>query len=219
MHAGTGVMIVENEAIVALDLQDQLSAMGFEVTGIARTAAESLRAASASRPNLVKMDVNLADGADGIEAASALRASFNIPVIILTAFTDPATLNRANTSEAYGYLVKPFNPHELQAAIRMALFRHAAETERQRLTSELMETQARLKSELAAAAAYVISLVPPRIAAPVWIDWRFLPSGKLGGDCLGYHSLDPHRLAFYILDVSGHGIGPAMLAVSLMNIL
>ncbi len=212
-------MIVEDEAIVALDLEGQLTGLGFEVIALAHSGEESLRIAAGGRPDLILMDISLAGAMDGIQAASQLRASFNIPVIFLTALTDPATLERAKTSEPYGYLVKPFDPRELRAAIEMALFKHAAEQERQTLVSELLETQDRLKAELAAAAKYVASLLPPPMTKPVSIDWRFLPSGHLGGDCLGYHHLDDNRIAFYLLDVSGHGIGAAMISVSLFNIL
>jgi sigma-B regulation protein RsbU (phosphoserine phosphatase) len=84
---------------------------------------------------------------------------------------------------------------------------------------ELLNTQKRLSKELEAAAMYVKSLIPRPVQEPVSIDWRFLPSDELGGDCLGYHFMDGGRLAFYVLDVCGHGVGAAMLAVTLMTIL
>jgi len=85
--------------------------------------------------------------------------------------------------------------------------------------SELLKTQKRLKEELEAAARYVESLLPAPIEAPVRIDWRFLPSDELGGDCLGYNQLKGGQLAFYVLDVCGHGVGAAMLSVMLLSIL
>jgi sigma-B regulation protein RsbU (phosphoserine phosphatase) len=84
---------------------------------------------------------------------------------------------------------------------------------------KLLQTQQRLQEELAAAANYVLSLIPPPLTEPVLIDWRFLPSEELGGDCLGYHFLGENKLAVYVLDICGHGVGAALLSVVLLNLL
>jgi len=81
------------------------------------------------------------------------------------------------------------------------------------------QTQARLAAELAEAAAYVASLLPARLESPVRSEWVFIPSRLLGGDAFGYHWLDRHRLAIYLLDVCGHGVGAALLSVSVTNVL
>ncbi|MFL6513976.1 MAG: PP2C family protein-serine/threonine phosphatase [Chthoniobacterales bacterium] len=83
----------------------------------------------------------------------------------------------------------------------------------------LLKTQQRLQEELAAAANYVLSLIPPPLTEPVAIDWRFLPSEELGGDCLGYHFLGENKIAVYLLDICGHGVGAALLSVVLLNLL
>ncbi len=83
----------------------------------------------------------------------------------------------------------------------------------------LLKTQERLHEELAAAANYVRALIPPPLTEPVTLDWRYLPSDELGGDCLGYHFLDENKLAVYVLDVSGHGVGAALLSVVLLDAL
>ena len=83
----------------------------------------------------------------------------------------------------------------------------------------LLKTQERLHEELAAAANYVRSLIPPPLTEPVTLDWRYLPSEELGGDCLGYHFLGENKLAVYVLDVSGHGVGAALLSVVLLDVL
>jgi len=72
---------------------------------------------------------------------------------------------------------------------------------------------------VATAARYVKSLLPERLKGPVAIDWKFVPSAQLGGDMFGYHWLDPDHLALYLLDVSGHGVGSSLLAVSAANVL
>ncbi|MGE5358122.1 MAG: SpoIIE family protein phosphatase [Bacteroidales bacterium] len=81
------------------------------------------------------------------------------------------------------------------------------------------QSEARLAAELAEAAGYVTSLLPARMDSPVRSDWVFIPSRLLGGDAFGYHWLDDHRLAIYLLDVCGHGVGAALLSISVMNLL
>jgi len=85
--------------------------------------------------------------------------------------------------------------------------------------AELLKTRERLQSELQEAARYLRSLLPAPMAEPIKVDWRFVPSDELGGDCLGYQTLPGGQLAFYIVDVCGHGVGAAMLSVALLNIL
>ncbi|HEX8311051.1 MAG TPA: SpoIIE family protein phosphatase [Chthoniobacteraceae bacterium] len=85
--------------------------------------------------------------------------------------------------------------------------------------TELLATQERLQEELHAAATYLCSLLPTPIREPLAVDWRYLPSEELGGDCLGYHFLSETRIAVYVLDVCGHGVGAALLAVVLLNVL
>ena len=82
---------------------------------------------------------------------------------------------------------------------------------------ELLKTQKHLWAELSAAAKYVASLIPSPMEAPVSIDWKFIPSAELGGDCIGYHYLDENRVALYLLDVCGHGVGAALLSVALLS--
>lgn len=87
------------------------------------------------------------------------------------------------------------------------------------MQEELLKTQRRLQAELSEAAKYVRSLMPPPLRDPVAIDWRYVPSMELGGDGLGYDFLDESKIALYVLDVSGHGVGPALLSVVLLDLL
>jgi sigma-B regulation protein RsbU (phosphoserine phosphatase) len=95
----------------------------------------------------------------------------------------------------------------------------ALQTELLATQSELIKAQERLHADIAEAAKYVRSLLPKAIRKPLGINWRFLPSAVLGGDCFGYHHLDSGRLAFYLLDVCGHGVGAALLSVTLLRVL
>ncbi len=87
------------------------------------------------------------------------------------------------------------------------------------MVDELSRTQKELSKEIYEAGIFVQSILPDPIDSDIKIDWRFLPSRDLGGDAFGYHSLSSSHLAIYLIDVSGHGVGPALLSVSVINIL
>lgn len=124
-----GVLVVEDEAIVAKDIASILKAMNYHVTGIAGTGEEAIRLASTTQPDVVLMDIMLPNGMDGIEAASRIQTKLGIPIVFLTAHADEATLTRAKATAPYGYLIKPFVERELEVALETA--RHRASMERQ----------------------------------------------------------------------------------------
>ncbi len=138
------ILIVEDEAVTAADLHDELTAKGYEVVGIADTANGALRLAEDEKPDLVLMDINLAGSGDGVLAASSLRG-LGIPVIFLTAHYDDAILSRAKLASPVGYITKPFEPHQLPVAIEIGIARHRSDTERMRLVRELEEERAHVK--------------------------------------------------------------------------
>jgi diguanylate cyclase (GGDEF)-like protein/PAS domain S-box-containing protein len=118
------ILIVEDEGIVALDLQDQLQFMGYQVVGIADTAKDALKMAAKESPNLVLMDIVIKGERDGIDIARQIHDLFDIPVVFLTAYADEKTLARAKLSHPYGYIIKPFNAKMIHSNIEMALHRH-----------------------------------------------------------------------------------------------
>jgi len=142
------ILIVEDEAVSAADLHDELIAQGYEVTGIADTAADAFRLAEEGGPDLVLMDINLEEPADGIHAALALR-SIGIPVISLTAHYDERTLDRAKRAKPVGFIAKPFKPHDLPIAIEIGIARHRSEAELARLGRELAEARDLLQDHAA----------------------------------------------------------------------
>ena len=123
------ILIVEDEQLLALDLQKKLEKMGFVVTGIADTGELALSQAEETHPHLVLMDIVIAGDLDGIETAKLVRQRFNIPVIYLTAFNDEETNQRAKLSEPFAYLSKPFNERELKFIIETAIYKHNLERE------------------------------------------------------------------------------------------
>ena len=147
------VMIVEDERIVAEAIQLSLEREGFEVVANVGTGEDALQAVASADPALVLMDISLSgDGdMDGIEAAAAIRTEFSKPVVFLTAFSDPKTLERAKQAHPYGFLVKPFHERDLAPAIEIAVFKHGVEQEREGLLKDLQEAKdeiARLRGML-----------------------------------------------------------------------
>lgn len=125
--AGEKIVVVEDERVVARDIEKRLVKLGYSVPAIAGSAEEALQKVAEHLPDLVLMDVQLRSETDGIETAEAIRVNFGIPVIYLTAFADETTLQRAKVTEPFGYIIKPFDERELHVAIEVALRRRLAE--------------------------------------------------------------------------------------------
>ena len=121
------IMLVEDEMIVAMDVRQRLEALGYEVVAHATSGEDAVRYAGDTCPNLILMDIRIRGETDGIEAAARIRETQDIPVIYLTAYADEATLSRARVTEAFGYLMKPFEDRELRSAIEIALYKHNME--------------------------------------------------------------------------------------------
>lgn len=123
----TTVLVVEDEAIVAHDLQQTLEYLGYEVLTIVASGEEAIQEAAQLQPDLALMDIVLQTDMDGIETAAQIRQRFDIPVIFVTAFADDEVLERAKITEPFGYIVKPFDEKELHVNIQMALYKHEME--------------------------------------------------------------------------------------------
>jgi len=123
----TQVLIVEDEAIMAMTLERKLQKLGYGVSAKVGSGEEAIQTAVQNRPDLVLMDIKLNGHIDGIETAEQLRSRFDIPIVYLTAYTDNSTLQRAKITEPFGYLLKPFHERELQAIVETALYKHQME--------------------------------------------------------------------------------------------
>jgi CheY-like chemotaxis protein len=119
-QVATDVLIIEDEPIIALDLESLLESLGHRVTGVARTEKEALRLAQAKRPGLVLADIQLADGSSGIDAVNAMLSNFEVPVIFITAF--PERLLTGEKPEPAFLITKPFVPEMVKAVVSQALF-------------------------------------------------------------------------------------------------
>jgi PAS domain S-box-containing protein len=127
------ILVVEDEAIVSMEIEERLTAMGYRMAGTTASGEQALELARQERPDLVLMDIRLQGIMDGITVAEDLRQQLHLPVIFLTAYSEEATLERAKLAEPYGYLIKPFDDRELKSAIEIALYKHQAEEEMRRL--------------------------------------------------------------------------------------
>ena len=175
---GMDVLVVEDEALVAEELQERLTRLGYRVVGVHDTAERALVATDALQPDLVLMDIRLKGRMDGIEAASHIYQQHQIPVIYLTAHSDQSTRQRAMATAPFGYVLKPFQERDLLVAIEVATHRHVQE---QRVTASERHNTA----TLAAIADGVIATdVDGRVTfmnpvAETLTGWRFADAQHL----------------------------------------
>jgi diguanylate cyclase (GGDEF)-like protein/PAS domain S-box-containing protein len=121
------ILIVEDESVVAKDIELRLKSLGYKISGISSSGMDAVEKALATRPDLILMDIMLKNGVDGISAAEKIREVYNVPVIYITAFGDKETLSRAKITEPYGFILKPFDERELQINVEIALYKHQIE--------------------------------------------------------------------------------------------
>ncbi len=122
------VLIVEDEAIVALDIKNRLEHLGY-IPMIASSGEDAIKMSAETRPDLVLMDIMLGGKMDGIEAAVQIHKHIDIPIVYLTAYADEKTLSRAKITKPFGYILKPFEERELQCVIEIAIYNHHLERE------------------------------------------------------------------------------------------
>ncbi len=124
---GARIAICEDERIIALNIEGFLSRNGYQVFGVYEAAEDLLAALEADQPDLALMDIHLQGKMDGIEAAAVLNEGYGIPVILLTAYADAPTIERAKLSQPFGYVLKPYDDRELRTAIEIGAYRSVME--------------------------------------------------------------------------------------------
>ncbi|MDH7574852.1 MAG: HD domain-containing protein [Candidatus Saccharicenans sp.] len=117
------ILIVEDENLVARDLQNMVRLLGYEVTGVVQTGEEVIASINRKKPDLVLMDIVLKGNLDGISVAAVTWEEYGIPVVYITSFADDLTFERAKLTEPFGYLIKPFEERELELTIETALYK------------------------------------------------------------------------------------------------
>ena len=123
------VLVVEDEFVTGSEIQARLQDLGYDVPEVVDTGKDAIAMVEELHPRVVIMDITLKGEMNGIEAAEKIRKQFGIPVIYLTAHSDDATVEKAVTTEPFGYLIKPLEERALQTAIRMALYKHTLDRE------------------------------------------------------------------------------------------
>jgi sigma-B regulation protein RsbU (phosphoserine phosphatase) len=215
------VLLIDDQRIVGESIRRML----LDIPGLeyrfCSVPTAALAEAEAFEPTVVLQDL-IMPGVDGIEMVRAFRqhpATALTPLIVLSSKEEPTTKAEAFAAGANDYLVKLPDKLELVARIRYHSAAYINRLERDEAFAALETQQRIIAQELAEAANYVQSLLPGAMppGSPVPSDWRFITSSSLGGDSFGYHWLSPHQLAIYLLDVCGHGVGAALLSVSVIN--
>ena len=172
------IMVVEDEALVAMDIEERLIAMSYGLAGRAASGDEAVELARRERPDLVLMDIRLQGEMDGIAAAIRIQENRPVPVIFLTAYSEDETLERAKLAEPFGFLLKPFDDRELKSAIEIALYKHRAEDEIRRLNrlytvlSQVNQAIARIGSREELLPAICRLMVERGGIDYAWIGWR-----------------------------------------------
>jgi PAS domain S-box-containing protein len=121
------IFIVEDETIIAIDIETRLIALGYNVIGSAKSGEEVLSFVEDKQPDLILMDINLGGKIDGVEAASIIRQKYDIPIVYLTAYADEKTIGRAKLTQPYGYIIKPFDGLAVRSTIETALYKYKTE--------------------------------------------------------------------------------------------
>ncbi len=132
------IIVVEDEGIVAMDIEDRANNLGYSVVGIASSGEEAIAMTEKTHPDLILMDIKIKGPMNGIGTSEKIRERFNIPVVYLTAYADGDTVRRAKVTKPFGYLIKPFDDRELHSTIEIALYNH-------RMEQKLIESENRFK--------------------------------------------------------------------------
>ena len=215
------ILVVDDNEMNRDILIRHLERQGHRVTA-AETGVGALALLSEEPFDLVLLDI-LMPGLNGYQVLEKMKADptlRQIPVIMISALDETDSAVHCIALGAEDYLPKSFDPILLKARITACLSKKHYRDQEQKYLKALLDSQHQLERELAEAADYVKYLLPsPPEDSSFQAAWIFRPSAKLGGDCFDYHWVEPGKLAIFLLDVSGHGIGAALLSVSVMNVL
>lgn len=171
------ILIIEDEALVARELQSRLIALGCEVVGVAY-GRDGIQLAQETEPDLILTDIHLKNGEDGIEMAREIQANRDTPIVFLTAYSDEDTVSRAKAATPYGYIIKPVENRELQITIDMALYKFGIE-------KELKATQQLLQTALTCLGKGLVFISSQGVVTDLNVDAEGI-LGKSRHDAVGY---------------------------------
>ena len=215
------VLLVDDQPIMGEAVRRMLSDEQDIVFHYCRNPTKAIQTACEICPTVILQDLIMPE-IDGLTLVKFFRANKKtreIPLIVLSTKEEPATKAEAFALGANDYIVKLPDKIELIARIRYHSKGYIALLQRNEAYEALLASQEALTNELNHAAEYVRSLLPARLDGDIKTDWEFVPSMSLGGDSFGYHWVDDDNFAMYLLDVCGHGVGAALLSISVINVL
>ncbi|MFN6561905.1 MAG: PP2C family protein-serine/threonine phosphatase [Nostoc sp. ChiSLP01] len=225
------ILVIDDDPTVRAVLKSTLKKQGYDVT-VASNGEEGITQAQLLHPALIICDWMMSQ-VDGLEVCRRIRSAPELATTFFILLTARGAARGEEDDRVRGldagadeFISKPIEMNELKARVRAGLRLHQLNQDLQskkqaleKLNQDLRTQKQILETELAQAADYVRSLLPSPLVGTVTTENLFIPSAQLGGDCFGHNWLDEDRLAIYLLDVSGHGVGSALLSVSVLNVL
>ncbi|MEZ6141506.1 MAG: SpoIIE family protein phosphatase [Zavarzinella sp.] len=219
--APTTVLLVDDQAIVGETIRSMLADIPQIDFHFCADPAQAIPTANQVRPQVILQDLVMPD-IDGLQLVKYYRVNpttRDTPMIVLSSKEDATVKAKAFSLGANDYLVKIPDRLELVARVKYHAAAFRSKQERDLAFQQLAVAEKKMADELAQAARYVRSLLPPPQNEPIPVRWKFVPSSQLAGDMFGYFWLNEDQFAIYLLDVSGHGVGSALLAVSAGNVI
>ncbi len=216
------VLLVDDQAIVGTAVERMLAAESDIDFHFCQDPSKAIETAAKVSPTIILQDLVMPD-IDGLTLVKFYRAHpalKDIPLIVLSSKEEAETKAEAFEVGANDYLVKLPDKVELIARIRYHSKGYINLLQRNAAYEALDKSRQALASELDKAAQHVRALLPaPLDSGLITTEWLFVPSAQLGGDSFGYHWIDETHFAIYLLDVCDHGVGPALLSVSVLDVL
>ena len=225
------ILVIDDDPIVRTVLKRTLQKQGYDIS-VASNGEEGIAQAQLLHPALIICDWMMSH-LDGLEVCRQIRAYPELATTFFILLTARGAAPGEEEDRVKGldagadeFISKPIEMNELKARVRAGLRLHQLNQDLQSqkealetLNQDLQTQKQILEAELAEAGDYVRSLLPSPLVGAVTTESLFIPSAQLGGDCFDHHWIDEDNLAIYLLDVSGHGVGSALLSVSVLNIL
>ncbi|MBE9216084.1 SpoIIE family protein phosphatase [Plectonema cf. radiosum LEGE 06105] len=207
------ILVIDDDPAVQILLKRMLEKQGYKVVAVSN-GEDGIAQAVVSRPALIICDW-LMPGLSGIDVCRYIKKDPDLSTtffILLTSLDSVADRVKGLDAGADDFITKPIEQNEMQARVRAGLRLH-------QMSRDLKAQKQILEAELSEAADYVRSLLPTPMIQPLNINYTFLPSQQLGGDCFDYYWLDDDYLAIYLLDTAGHGLKATLPSISVLNLL